>query len=276
MRITEILTERSQAQRKREAGTVHDQFFTRPEVAAQFANWVKSHTFYKSVTRIIEPAAGNQDLAKNFPNIEMYDLDPQSPEVSAQDFFTSQHKYQPGFLTVMNPPFGKASDLAIKFFNKAATYSDYIAQIVPRTFRRSGIQDRLAGNFELVDEYILPKGSFYLPSEGTDKKYDVPAVAQIWHRTETTRPKSTKPQIPQGIKFIRDPKQANVAFRRKGRRAGEIVTQNLEQTNPNSFFYLNVDRPTLSKLQAVDWSEYGEDVMGSRSISQNDIISALQ
>lgn len=275
MRIIEILTERSQAERKREAGTVHDQFFTRPEAANQFASWVKSHPFYKSVTKVIEPAAGNMDLAKNFPNVEMYDLDPQHPEVSAQDFFTSQHKYQPGFLTVMNPPFGKASDLAIKFFNKAATYSDYIAMIVPRTFRRSGIQDRLSGSFELVDEYILPKGSFYLPSEGPDRKYDVPAVAQIWQRTDKPREKAVQQPIPKGIQFIRDPKQANVAFRRKGRRAGEIITQNLETTNPNSFFYLKVDQPTLGKLQTIDWSEYGHDVMGARSISQSDIAKAL-
>jgi hypothetical protein len=273
MRFYELL-ERSQAERKREAGTVHDQFFTRPEVAAQFANWVKSHPFYKSVTKIIEPAAGNQDLAKNFPNIEMYDLDPQSPEVSAQDFFTSQHKYQPGFLTVMNPPFGKASNMAIKFFNKAATFSDYIAQIVPRTFRRSGIQDRLAGNFELVDEYILPKGSFYLPSEGPDRKYDVPAVAQIWRRTEKPRPKQQPKPLPQGIQFVQ-PQQANVAFRRKGRNAGEIITQNIEQTNPNSFFYIKATPEMYDKLRSVNWREYGEDVMGARSISQADIAKAL-
>jgi hypothetical protein len=274
MLIREILTEKTQAQRKREAGTVHDQFFTRPEVAQQFANWVKSHPFYKDVTKIIEPAAGNRDLAKNFPGIKMYDLDPQSPEVSAQDFFQSNHKYQPGFLTVMNPPFGKASDMAIKFFNKAATSSDYIAQIVPRTFRRSGIQDRLAGNFELVDEYILPKGSFYLPSEGPDRKYDVPAVAQIWRRTEKARVKSEIKPLPQGIQFVQ-PQQANVAFRRKGRNAGEIITQNIEQTNPNSFFYIKATPEMYDKLRSVNWREYGEDVMGARSISQGDIAKAL-
>lgn len=275
MRFLEIISEKTQAQRKREAGVEHDQFFTRPEVAKQFADWVKGHDFYKSVSKVIEPAAGNMDLAKNFPNIEMYDLDPKAPEISAQDFFTSQHKYQPGFLTVMNPPFGKASDLAVKFFNKAATYSDYIAMIVPRTFRREGIQGKLSGNFELVDEYVLPKGSFYLPSEGPNKRYDVPAVAQIWHRTETERQKPQPAQVPKGIQFIRHPKQANVAFRRKGRRAGEIITQNLEATNPNSFFYLNVDSPTLRKLQSIDWSEYGHDVMGARSISQSDIVKAI-
>ncbi len=274
MLIRELLTEKTQAQRKREAGTVHDQFFTRPEVAQQFANWVKSHPFYKDITKIIEPAAGNRDLAKNFPGIKMYDLDPQDPEISAQDFFTSQHKYQPGFLTVMNPPFGKASDMAIKFFNKAATFSDYIAMIVPRTFRRSGIQDRLASNFELVDEYILPKGSFYLPSEGPDRKYDVPAVAQIWQRTEQPRQKMVQQPMPKGIQFVQ-PNQADFAFRRKGRRAGEIITQNIEATNPNSFFYVKATPEMFNKFKSINWREYGHDVMGARSISQADIAGAL-
>jgi len=271
MRIIEILTERSQAERKREAGTVHDQFFTRPEVAAQFANWVKSHPFYKETTKIIEPAAGNKDLAKHFPKIEMYDLDPQYPDIGAQDFFQSQHQYQPGFLTVMNPPFGKASDLAIQFFNKAATFSDYIAQIVPRTFRRSSVQNRLADKFELVDEYILPRGSFYLPSEGPNRKYDVPAVAQIWKRTATPRVKEQPIPMPPGVKFVR-PDQADFAFRRKGRRAGEIITKDFEQANPNSFFFIKGD---VTPWQQVDWRQWGNDIMGSRSISQTDIARAL-
>lgn len=51
MLIREIVQERSQAQRKRDAGTVNDQFFTRPEVAEQFADWVRSQPWYSDVTR---------------------------------------------------------------------------------------------------------------------------------------------------------------------------------------------------------------------------------
>lgn len=276
MQIREIITEKTQAQRKQEAGVSHDQFFTRPEIAKQFSDWVKSKPFYQRVTKTIEPAAGNMDLAKHFPNIQMYDLDPKYPEISSQDFFQSQHKYQPGFLTVMNPPFGKASDLAIQFFNKAATYSDYIAMIVPRTFRRDSIQNRLSDKFILVDEYILPKGSFYLPSEGPDRKYDVPAVAQIWKRTQEPRPKPVSLPVPKDIEFTADINQANMAFRRKGRNAGEIVTQNLDQTNPNSFFYIKTTPEMLNKFKSVNWKKYGQDVMGTRSISKQDIVSALK
>lgn len=67
MLVTEIITELSQAERKAQAGVVSDQFFTRPQVAKQFADWVKSMPFVSKVNRIIEPAAGNQDLARHFP-----------------------------------------------------------------------------------------------------------------------------------------------------------------------------------------------------------------
>lgn len=271
MLVTEIITELSQAERKAQAGVHSDQFFTRPQVAKQFADWVKSKPFVSKVNRIIEPAAGNQDLANHFPGIEKYDLDPQHASITQQDFLTSQHEPTGGTLVVMNPPFGRGSDLAIKFFNKAATFADYIAQIVPRTFRRPSIQDRLDDNWELVDEYILPRNSFYLPQEGPQRGYDVPAVAQIWRKTSQPRPKSQPATLPADVKFTR-PDQADFAFRYKGRRAGQIITQDFDQANPNSFVFVRGD---VKPWMRVDWSQYGNDVMGARSISRADIAQAL-
>jgi len=269
MLIQEI-TERSQAQRKTDAGVEHDQFFTRPAVAKQFADWVKSHNL--PVSRIIEPAAGNMDLARYFPDIEMFDLDPKHPEIKQQDFFTADHRPEQGFLVVMNPPFGRGSDLAIRFFNKAAGFAEYIAMIVPRTFRRDSVQNRLHQNFHLVDEYVLPRNSFYLPSEGPDRGYDVPAVAQIWQRKAEPRPKPVAPVTPVNYQFVRNPADADFAFRAKGRRAGQIVTQNFADANPNSFFFVKGD---VAPWQKVDWSQLGNDVMGSRYISKVDIATAL-
>ena len=270
MRFSEFIPENTQAQRKQAAGVAHDQFFTRPQAAQQFADWVKDHRL--PISRMIEPAAGNQDLAKFFPGIEMYDLDPKSPDITQQDFFTADHRPEQGFLVVMNPPFGRGSDLAIRFFNKAAGFAEYIAMIVPRTFRRDSVQNRLHQNFHLVDEYVLPRNSFYLPSEGPDRGYDVPAVAQIWQRKAEPRPKPVAPVTPVNYQFVRNPADADFAFRAKGRRAGQIVTQNFADANPNSFFFVKGD---VAPWQKVDWSQLGNDVMGSRYISKVDIATAL-
>ena len=180
------LTELSNRERKEKAGTEKDQFFTRPEVAENFASWVKKTLsgLEPKPTTWIEPSAGNGDLARHFPGIQMYDLDPQREDIKQADFLKSDHKYEPGKTFVMNPPFGKASDLAIMFFNKAAQAADHIAQIVPRTFKRDSVLNRLEPKFRLVDQYDLPRNSFYLPFEGDGKTkgYDVNAVAQVFTR----------------------------------------------------------------------------------------------
>ena len=49
-----------------------------------------------------------------------------------------------------NPPFGKNCSLAIKFFNKAAEFADLIAFIIPRTFKRISIQNKLNLNFSFI------------------------------------------------------------------------------------------------------------------------------
>jgi hypothetical protein len=269
------LTELSQADRKKEVGVEADQFFTRPEVATQFADWIKGHNIING--RVIEPATGSKDLAQHFDNIEMYDLFPQSPDITAQDFLTSDMGYEEGTVVVMNPPYGSSSDLAIKFFNKAASIADYIAMIVPRTFRRHSVQKQMDMTWHLVDEYVLPRNSFYLPAEDKMRPYDVPAVAQIWERKEEVRHMPDLPKTSEHFKFVqpRDADQATFAIRKKGRRAGQIVKV-ADVPNPNSFFYIQGDRQALNAFQSVDWAELGNDVMGARSISQPDIVTAVQ
>jgi len=277
MRLYEFhLDELSQRQRKEIAGTEKDQFFTRPDVAAKFAEWTKGKlaTLDPKPTTMIEPSAGNGDLAKHFPGIEMYDLDPQRDDIKQADFLKSGHKYQPGKTVVMNPPFGVNSNLAVAFFNKAATFADHIAQIVPITFKRESVQKRMSGEFRLVDQYNLPKNAFYLPSEGDGKTkgYDVPAVAQLWTRGE--REAVVANEIPKEYSFTRNPQEAEFAFRRKGRRAGQIIVdpEEIVQTNPNSFIYV---RGPVELWQKVDWTKYGRDTMGAYSISRKDIADGL-
>jgi hypothetical protein len=271
------LFEKSQADRKASVGVEADQFFTRPEVADNFASWIKGHEFMSSATRIIEPATGSKDLANHFDNIEMYDLFPQSPDITAQDFLTSDMGYKEGTVVVMNPPYGKSSDLAIKFFNKAASISDHIAMIVPRTFRRTSVQKQLDMTWHLVDEYVLPNNSFYLPAEDKMRPYNVPAVAQIWERREEVRHMPDERTTTPHFQFLKpsDVSQATFAIRKKGRRAGQVVKPD-QVPNPNSFFYINGDDKALSAFLRVDWKELGNDVMGARNLSQTDIIQAVE
>lgn len=274
MKLRDILLERTQQERKRQAGVKHDQFFTQPAAAKKFASWVKSQPFFKDVKKIIEPAAGNGELLKHFPGAIGYDLDPQSDNIKQADFLKAKIPMGNNSLVVMNPPYGKSSNLAVRFFNRAAELgADYIAMIVPRTFRKRSVSDKLHDSFHLVDEYILPKNSFYLPAEGDKKEaYDVPTVAQVWERRDSAREKPERRMTSDKFQFV-GKEQADFAFRRKGRRAGQIVVgDEVKDTNPNSFFYIKGD-PAL--FRKVDWSKMGHDVMGSRSISKAEIVDAV-
>jgi hypothetical protein len=276
MNYKEILSELSQAERKRQAGVIGDQFFTRPEVAKEFSSWVKSKPFMKDVTRIIDPCAGAKAVSRFFPGAEEYDLYPQSSDIIQQDFLTSNHKPQPGTLVIMNPPYGVRNDLTIAFFNKAATFADYIAQIVPRSFRRPAVQNRTAPNFELLDQYLLPWGAFFLPSEGRIVRYDVPSVAQIWVKVEAKREVYRSRTDTRHFRFVRAD-DASFAFRRKGRSAGEIVVgDEIRAQNPNSFFFIQGDENVLNAFRKVDWKPMGNDVIGARSISKDDVIRAVE
>lgn len=73
----------------------------------------------------------------------------------------------------MNPP---PNDV-VKFFDKAASVGDYIAQIIPYGTRYS------VPPFTKVDEWKLPKDAFLAAVEGETRLYNMPAVAQLWVRS---------------------------------------------------------------------------------------------
>ena len=109
-----------------------DQFFTNPDVAAWCASIAKK---YASPNSIIEPSAGAGTLVdaakKAFPKIPIraYDIDPKRSDIMEADFLASSISPQEPktALVFANPPFGKRSALAIKFFNRAAELADILA-----------------------------------------------------------------------------------------------------------------------------------------------------
>jgi hypothetical protein len=86
-------------------------------------------------------------------------------------------------LVIGNPPFGKISSIAIKFFNHSAKFSNVIAFIVPRTFRRVSVQNKLNKMFHLIyDEDVSTNPCCFIP------KMMVKCCFQIWEKKEIERP----------------------------------------------------------------------------------------
>lgn len=136
---------------------------------------------------IIEPSAGDGSFLHQLPeNIDKIgiDIEPDSDGIKQGDFL--KYKFPENknkILVIGNPPFGKISSLAVKFFNHSASCEnvDTIAFIVPRTFRKISIQNKLNLFFNLVyDEDTPTKPCCFTP------RLQVKCCFQIWKRHNNT------------------------------------------------------------------------------------------
>ena len=159
-----------------------DQFYTKQEVALKLCEIVKRKLNLNEYT-FLEPSAGFGSfvdaLRKIFqePKIEAIDLDPKSFDIKQQDFFSYTPKEQK-IITIGNPPFGKRANLAVKFFNHASEFSDYIAFIVPLQFEKWSVQKNLNKDFKLIFSQILEPNSFIF----SGKDCSIRCCFQIWTR----------------------------------------------------------------------------------------------
>jgi hypothetical protein len=180
-------------------------------------------------------------------------------------------------LVIGNPPFGRQASLAIKFFNHAAAHPcvQCIAFIVPRSFRKDSIQDRLSLDFRLEKEVEIPENSFATP-EGRPKR--VKCVIQVWRRSDQRRQKSPRYVCNGKYHFVAQATQTCLAWRRIGSRAGQVYVPCLKDPPTQSSHYFveskELPREYLVKgLAQVRWPE--NDTVAAPSISKNLLICEL-
>ena len=169
-----------------------DAFFTKPHIAERFVAKVDEILDIKGFDNVIEPSAGAGDIYNLLPKHNRIGVDifPMAEDIIKSDFF--KYEIPDGSnIFVGNPPFGRNSDLAIRFFNKCATNASAIAFIIPRNWVNNRIHNHLNKDFGLYYSAILPKNSFTL--DGSN--YDVGCVAQIWLRTDLVDDLDIQPQF---------------------------------------------------------------------------------
>ena len=163
-----------------------DQFYTDPAYAQQFLTTIAQTVNLDQFDHVLEPSAGTgsfYNLLDNDRRIGL-DLEPKAQGIVKTDFFD----WTPPagkIITIGNPPFGKNAALAVKFFNRAAEFSDVIAFVIPKTFRKASIINRLNANFHMIHDETVPDHSFIF----NGASYNVPCAGQIWQRKATPREK---------------------------------------------------------------------------------------
>lgn len=210
----------------------NDKFYTNPKISKKCIEELDLSEF----DLIIEPSAGSGSFSNQIKDCLAFDIEPEDESVKKQDWFKinfDSFKTSHKILVIGNPPFGEQNSLSVDFFNHSAKIADTIAFILPLSFKKDSVQNRLDLNFSLVKEKELPLNSFTLNNE----IYKVPTVFQVWEKT-------TKPRKKKRLKMTTDLfefttiKEADIRIPRVGGNAGK-ATLSLDGAVTSNYFIKN-------------------------------------
>ncbi len=263
------------------------QYYTKPEIAKMCVTNVDISRY----DFIVEPSAGYGDFLRLLPESKAYglDIDPKLDSIDRGNFFeyhfdnTSDKKVA----VIGNPPFGKNSKLAVKFFEHAAKYADKIAFILPRTFRKATITNRINLNFWLEKEIVLPENSFYIENlDGSREDYDVPCVFQVWAKSDQSRPKISEPLTHPDFEFV-NRSSADIMIRRVGVQAGKVfdkVGPDEQGQKTASHYFIKLKESRARDVFKAMWNRefkpsvdpnrmgFKYDTSGNPSISKTELV----
>lgn len=262
-----------------------DQFYTNDDVALQCFNIVKSFVDLNDYDIILEPSAGKGSFFKLFPQDKRVgiDIDPKYEEdgsIIKQDFLQYCAESNKKYIVIGNPPFGKISSLAIKFFNHAANFADVIAFIVPRTFKRVSVQNSLDLSFKLIYNKDLPlKPCCFNP------QMDAKCSFQIWKKDSVPRNKIIYDMTHHHFEFLKygpldtnkqptPPLNADFAIKAYGSNCGVIVSENLDKLRPKSWHFIksHIDVEQLkNNFSLLDYS-ISKDSVRQDSLGKGELV----
>lgn len=249
-----------------------DQFYTDPKYASHFLDLINTTVDLSQYSLLLEPSAGTGSFFNIMdPNKRVgLDLDPKADEIIKTDFFDwiAPHR---NIATIGNPPFGKNAGLAVKFFNHAATFSKVIAFVIPRTFRKASVINRLNENFHLVYDETVPDNSFIFKGN----QYDVWCCAQIWVRKEEKRkdiPTLKFDAVSNWFEKV-SPAESDFSVQRVGGKAGTIRTEDFKHFSTQSHYYFKAHDPrVLDVFRSIDFDTVKFNTAGNPSVSPSELI----
>ncbi len=246
-----------------------DQFYTKKNIAEKCFNKTIQIIKQENITfdLWLEPSAGTGAFFNLLPDNKLgIDLEPKTDNVILHDFLTFPLENK-NYVSIGNPPFGKNSSLAIKFFNKCAGKSLLIALVLPKTFKKHSTLKKIDKFFHLIYEEDLPTFSF----EFENKDYNVPCVFQIWKKKKEKREDITLPTKHLDFTFTTKDK-ANYAIQRVGANAGRLK-ENFSKYSATSHYFIQSNENVKIILKQIDWTSVKYNTAGNPSISKTELIS---
>jgi len=253
--------------------TGKEQYYTPEYLAKELLQQVEKVLGNLSEKTILEPAGGTGsfvEAAKSFgvKKIISFDIEPLHPDI-AKGNFLEQGLDLEGAITISNPPFGRNNSLSIPFFNKAASHSEAICFIVPRSWRKWSVTNRLNQNFELVSDQDLSIDYVDSTGELIAAKKRLATCFQIWKRTQT----------PRDLVWVRDmgviqkvtPEEADVSLTIFGYGCGKLRKDFPRLKNTTQLFLKLKHKDALTALEQVDYSKFYKNTAYTEALSLQEI-----
>lgn len=253
--------------------TGKEQFYTPRHVADRVVAQVLD-VVPDAVTRTwIEPAGGTGafiDAAREVGVLDVisFDIEPRHRDVARGDFLQQQLNVR-GAVSVGNPPFGRNNALSVPFFNHCAGFSDYIAFIVPRSWRKWSVMNRLNHFFHLAADEDLSITYVDGAGGGAYARAYLQTCVQIWERRNESRPK-VKVQD-HGIVAKCTPEVADVALTIFGFGCGTLKTDFPREKVTTEIYFKLLHPRALEALRAVDYSRFSRNVAYTDALSIQEI-----
>lgn len=266
-----------------------DEYYTDPIIAKECIDIVNK--LFPNIQLFIEPAAGNGSFSKQIKNCVAFDIKPKYKDIIELDFlsncnlsdFDIKLKFnliEQILCAIGNPPFGRCGSLAVKFFNKSATYCQYIAFILPKSFRKVSIQNRLFRQFHLILDKDIVKNAFIY----NNKKHNVPCVFQIWEKRNYERILIELRKTSQLFDFVTNnvinKNNCDIALRRVGGNTGQLFTENINDLKVSSNYFIKLKQISLKEFKlivnSIDFRNIINNTAGIRSLSKYELISLIE
>ena len=244
-----------------------EQYYTPKDLALQLSKELISIT---GVDRsFLEPAGGNGSFisalgALGAKDIQAVDLYPKHSKVLQANFLTHEPTGK-DLVTISNPPFGRNNSLSIPFFNHAANYSEYIAFLVPRSWRKWSVQNRLDRKFHLVSDQEVAVNYVTDAGERIGTNNDLRTCFQIWQRKDTLRPLVKVRD--QGLVKKCEPAQADLAIRVFGFGCGKSYRDFPRVANTTLMFLTVLDARVFEVIEGLDYERFTLNTSYTRALA---------
>ena len=255
------------SQNKRKSGK--EQYYTPRETVRECMRIVDEVKVGKVY---LEPAGGTgmfvSEIRERGCEVVSYDIEPKAEGIQrTENFLGEDLSHLSEVITVTNPPFGRANSLCVPFFNKCAEVSDVIGFLVPKSWRKWSVKNRLDRRFHLVRDIEMEVNYDY--EDKGKSKGKLRTVFQVWEKREYERELYSAEDRGYITKCKYD--EADVSLTIFGRGCGKLKEVFPKKSNTTQMFLKCNEEWVIEALKVVEFSKFYNNVAFVEALSIKEI-----